>query len=280
VTNSGHTFDTRELTADRISQSLRTERFGRRLQVHDKVTSTNDLTRKLADAGAPEGAVVIAREQVSGRGRHGRHWVSPRGGLWLSVILRPAQPLDEWPLLGFLLAVASCGAIDALTGLRTGVKWPNDVMIGSRKLGGVLVEATPGFAVGGIGLNANLTAASLGASVAKTATSIQELVGHPVDLSALAAMLLEKIEDGYSRMRTDKAWLLDEWRRRSVAMGRRVRVTGGTMLEGVSEGIDDTGALLVRTAEGVQVVRAGDVSIRLVETPDHSQGSGTGQAEE
>jgi BirA family biotin operon repressor/biotin-[acetyl-CoA-carboxylase] ligase len=254
-----------ELTGDRISKSLGTERFGRVLQVHDTVTSTNDLARVLADAGAPEGAVVIAREQLTGRGRLGRQWVSPRGGLYLSVILRPAQPLDEWPLLGFLLAVASCGAIDALTGLRTGVKWPNDVMIGSRKLGGVLVEATPAFVVGGVGLNANLTPATLGA-LENTATSIQALTGHPVELSALAAMLLTKLEGAYSRLRTDKAWLLDEWRRRSVAMGRRIRVTGATTLEGVAEGIDDTGALLIRTAEGVQVVRAGDVSIRLVET--------------
>jgi BirA family biotin operon repressor/biotin-[acetyl-CoA-carboxylase] ligase len=255
------------LTVEDIAASLATERFGRVLQVHDTVTSTNDLARVLADAGAPEGTTVIATEQVTGRGRHGREWVSPRGGLWLSVIFRPHRPVDEWPLLGFLLALASCGAVDALTGLRTGVKWPNDVMVGVRKLGGVLVEAAPAFAVGGVGINANFDPTALGPSVQETATSIQALTGHPIELRTLAAALLQNIEGGYSRMATDRAWLLDEWRRRSVTMGRRIHVTGAATFDGISEGIDDTGALLVRTTEGMRTVHVGDISIRLT-TPE------------
>ncbi|MGH2349883.1 MAG: biotin--[acetyl-CoA-carboxylase] ligase [bacterium] len=256
-----------ELSADRITGRLATARFGRALHVHDAVTTTNDLARALADAGAEEGTVVVAREQVAGRGRAGREWASPPGGLWLSVVLRPNRPVDEWPLLGFVLAIASCEAIDALTGLRTGVKWPNDVMLGSRKLGGVLVEATPAFAVGGIGLNVNFAPDILGPLVAKTATSVQAVTGHPVDLERLTALLLEKMEDGYGRFRLDRAWLLDEWRRRSVAMGRQVHVAGPESFDGVAEGIDETGALLVRTPEGMRIVRAGEVSVRL-ETGD------------
>jgi BirA family biotin operon repressor/biotin-[acetyl-CoA-carboxylase] ligase len=256
-----------ELTADRISKSLETERFGRVLQVHDAVTSTNDLARELADAGAPEGTTVIASEQLTGRGRHGHSWASPRGGLWLSVVFRPALPVEQWPLLGFLLALASCSAIDALTGLRTGVIWPNDVMVCTRKLGGVLVEGTPEFAIGGVGINANFPVEALGPVVGQTATSVQAVTGRPIDLNALAAVLLLRIEQDYLRLQVDTSWLLDEWRRRSVAIGRLVHVIAPTPFDGIVEGVDESGALLVRIAGGLQVVRSGEVSIRLAEPP-------------
>lgn len=252
-------------TADEISRRLHTVRFGRVIHVLDVVASTNDVAKQLAEAGAEEGTAVIAREQVAGRGRRDRRWVSPRGGLWASMVLRPPLPAEAWPLLGCALALAACDAIDAATGLRTGVKWPNDVMIRSRKLGGVLVEGTPEFAVGGVGINANIPEGAFDQALAQAATSLQIVTGHPVDLNTLAAGLLGAIERSYAQWQADKTSIVEEWRRRSVVLGQLVRVIGATAFDGVVEGLDETGALLVRTAEGLQVVRAGEVSIRLTE---------------
>ncbi len=260
-----------DLSAEEISRRLETMRFGRVLQIHDAVTSTNDLARQLAEAGAAEGTAVLAREQLAGRGREGRPWVSPRGGLWMSVVFRPVLPVADWPLLGFMLAVSACAAIDAATGLRTGVKWPNDLMLRSRKLGGVLVEATPAYAVGGVGINANVDPDAFDPAIQKTATSLQAIAERPVDLNRLAAAMLLTIEQNYPRLIADKTWILDEWRRRSVALGRQVQVVGATTVDGVVEGIDASGALLVRTADGLQILRVGDVSIRLI-PPQGSRG--------
>lgn len=256
---------TGDLSAERISSLLRTERFGRALHVYDSVVSTNDLARQLADEGAAEGTAVIAKEQAAGRGRGGRAWLSPPGGLWLSVLLRPTLPVEEWPLLGVVLALASCRAVETVAGLRTGVKWPNDVMVGPRKLGGILVEATPAFAIGGIGLNANLTDAALPDPVGILATSIQMETGRGIDLNVLAAAVLSSSEEYYRRLPAEKASLLAEFRDRSVVLGRRVHITGSASFDGLAEAIDESGALLVRTPAGLQVLRAGEVSIRVAE---------------
>ncbi|HEY3247150.1 MAG TPA: biotin--[acetyl-CoA-carboxylase] ligase [bacterium] len=252
-----------DLSAEEVARRLETVRFGRVLRLHDAVTSTNDVARQLASSGAAEGTAVIAREQRSGRGRLGRAWLSPRGGLWMSVVFRPALPVGDWPLLGFVLALAACSAIDAATGLRTGVKWPNDIMIRSRKLGGVLVEGTGAFAIGGVGINANVALEAFEPAMQHTVTSLQAITGRPLDLAGLAAGLLLSLEQYYPRLQTDRTWILDEWRRRSVALGRAVHVIGATTFDGVVEGLDESGALLVRTADGVKAVSAGEVSIRL-----------------
>lgn len=252
------------LSAESISVSLRTEQFGRVLHVYGTVSSTNDLAKQLADAGAAEGAAVIAEEQIAGRGRAGRVWISPPGGLWLSTVLRPALTVDEWPLLSIALALAASISIETVAGLQAGVKWPNDLMVRNRKVGGILVEATPAYAIGGIGINANLTDSRI-REIGESATSLQAEIGNTVDLNRLAATLLAGIEEQYRRLGSDRNAMLSEFRERSMVLGRRIRISGGAVSDGVAEGIDESGALIVRTEAGLQVLRVGEVSIRVAD---------------
>lgn len=252
----------RSLRAGAIETGLRTHRFGRPLFVYDSVASTNDVARVLAEQNAHEGTAVLAQVQTAGRGRLGRRWISPAGGLWLSVVLRPAVPLTAWPLLGFAAALGAAEAADGVTGLRTGLKWPNDLTAGGRKIGGVLVEAGAGYAVAGIGLNANVAEDDLDPPLAEAATSLAALLERPVDLEGLAQEVLYQFERSYDLLHADGPALLDRWRERAVTLGRAVRIAGAEGFDGVAENVDDYGALMVRTPDGVRRVVAGDVSLR------------------
>ncbi len=251
-----------DLTAGALAARLRTRAFGRPLVVLDQVGSTNDRARELADAGAGEGTTVIARVQTGGRGRHGRRWVSPAGGLWMSVVLRPGLPVPQWPLAGFAAALAAADAVQEVAGVSAGLKWPNDLVVAGRKLGGVLVEAAGSAAVVGVGVNADIDPDALPADLRRTATTLRALTGTGVDLAALAARLLEHFEEYYGLLHQDPAAVVAAWRRRSVTLGQPVRTTGGREVEGVAEDVDGTGALLVRTEAGLVRVVAGEVSLR------------------
>src|SRR2546427_11538163 len=129
------------LTSTAIQRGLSTRRFGRPVIVHESVRSTNDEAGALAQQGASEGTTVIARIQTAGRGRRGRAWLSPAGGLWLSIVLRPKVALDQWPLVGL---AASAGAADAVREgalLQARGKWPNGLLVGDRKPGGGVTGA-------------------------------------------------------------------------------------------------------------------------------------------
>lgn len=253
---------TQEL-ARAIAAGLSTRRFGRPLYVHERVGSTNDEAAVLAEQGAPEGATVIAAVQTGGRGRRGRVWQSPAGGLWFSVVLRPTLPVGLWPLVGFAGAVGAAVGIEEVTQVPTRVKWPNDVMAGERKLGGVLVEARGPAAIAGIGINANVPVEALAPEVQSTATSLLALLGCPADVAALARALLLEFERHYDLLCADTDALLARWRGRDVTRGRLVHISGAQELDGLAEDVDQTGALLLKTADGVQRVIAGDVSLRV-----------------
>ncbi|MDQ7820037.1 MAG: biotin--[acetyl-CoA-carboxylase] ligase [Armatimonadota bacterium] len=251
-----------DLTEAAVAARLRTRRFGRPVVVLDRVGSTNDRAREMADAGAPEGTAVIARVQTAGRGRRGRRWLSPPGGLWMSVVLRPGLPVAQWPLVGFAVALATADAAAATAGVRAALKWPNDVVVGDSKLAGVLVEAAGSAAVAGVGVNANLDVDALPAEVRQDATSLRSLTGSDVDLALLAADVLSRCEEYYDLLHQDPAAVVAAWRRRSATLGRRVRTGGAREVEGVAEDVDDTGALVIRTAAGRVRVVAGEVSLR------------------
>lgn len=230
--------------------------------MHAIVDSTNDIARALAEEGAPEGTAVLAIEQTGGRGRQGRGWISPAGGLWLSIVLRPSLAHDAWPLIGFATGAGAAAAVETVTGAKTQLKWPNDLMLNERKVGGVLVESSGDVAIAGVGINANVLPEALPEGVRAGATTLLASLGRPVDLAALARAVLEQVERFYDLVREGPEAVLDAWRARSFLTGRRVTVAGAQMFEGVAEGIDRAGALLVRTASGVRPVRAADVSIR------------------
>jgi BirA family biotin operon repressor/biotin-[acetyl-CoA-carboxylase] ligase len=155
-------------------------------------------TQLLLDAAAPEGAVVVADEQTAGRGRLGRRWLAPAGtSLLCSVQLRPSVNPSRLPELTGVAARACAQAIEDVAGVLPEVKFPNDLLLGGRKLAGVLAEAREGRVVAGIGVNVNIHASDLPADVGKPATSLLLETGHEVDRSALLVALLDRLEAGY-----------------------------------------------------------------------------------
>jgi BirA family biotin operon repressor/biotin-[acetyl-CoA-carboxylase] ligase len=239
------------------------------LQRVGRVTSTNDVLREQARAGAPAWTAVIAEEQTAGRGREGRAWTSPAGNLYLSVLLRPALEVSSLGLLPLLVGVGVAEACTSL-GAAARLKWPNDVVVGERKLGGILVEAassggTVDFVVAGIGVN---LAATLPEELRELATSLEAESGRRYEAEDAAHVVLGRIRVWYDRLASEgPASVLAAWRAFAVAWwGRRVEVlSGGQRVEGQAVGIDDSGALLLLDATGQQVrVVVGDArALRL-----------------
>lgn len=234
------------------------------------VASTMDVANEAAQAGAAEGVVIVADEQTAGRGRRGRSWHSPAGaGVYLSFIFRPAYEALAGPGLGLMtlaMGVAVRRAVVRATGVAAELKWPNDVMVGRRKLAGILAEGagigtTSQVVIVGIGLN--VRAAAHPGDVAVRATSIEHELRHPVDRARVLEELLTAVAHTYDALRrgmTDD--MLRAWREAAPsAQGARVAWdTSEGRREGTTAGIDPSGALLVRTPRGVERIVAGELS--------------------
>jgi BirA family biotin operon repressor/biotin-[acetyl-CoA-carboxylase] ligase len=243
--------------------------FGQPLHAFDEVGSTNDEAARLAERGAPHGTTVVAASQSAGRGRLGRSWFSPPdSGLYASVIIRDARVA---PLLTLAAGVALADAIRAATALPVEIKWPNDLVVESglgrrRKLGGILTEGSSGaeglqYIVLGFGINLLPTAFPPG--IAERATSLAAELGRPVDSAVLFAECLAAIAERVAQLSKGSGRIvLDRWRDLSPSSsGARVECESadGT-IRGVTAGIADDGALLVRAGSRVEVVRSGQVT--------------------
>ena len=233
---------------------------------YPSVTSTMDVAAEAVRNGATAGIVIVADEQTAGRGRLGRAWSSPPGaGLYLSIILRP--PIDdERRILSLVTLAAGVGvrdAIGAVAGLTTELKWPNDVMVGGRKLAGILAE---GSSLGTsdqvivVGVGINLLRSSHPPEIASRATSIEQEIGHSIDRTALLEAVLAGITARYSDLCAgDGDGILRAWRAVSPsADGALVEIVNGAT-QGVTAGVDRDGALLVKTASGTERVIAGEL---------------------
>jgi BirA family biotin operon repressor/biotin-[acetyl-CoA-carboxylase] ligase len=264
---------------ERLIEAARAElgAFGRHGRVLDATTSTNDDALRWAAEGAPDGAWVVAAQQTAGRGRRGRVWVSPPGaGLYVSVVFRPrtaAPAVDPaMALLTVMAGVATAEALHDAAGVRATLKWPNDVMIEdgrggpARKLAGILAEgAVAGARLSAVvvGIGVNLRPSAYPPEVAARAVALETLAGRAIDGDALLVALLVALRRRRDALRdaADAAALLEAWRAWSPsAVGARIRwQQQGQACEGVTNGIDDTGALRVRTAAGETRLVAGEV---------------------
>ena len=227
--------------------------------------STNAVVAEAARAGADEGLVVVAEHQTSGRGRLGRVWTSPpRAGLTVSVLLRPhvADP-GEWGWLPLLTGLAAAGAVRAQAGLDAVVKWPNDVLVGERKLAGVLAEAVqPGAVVIGVGLNVTTRADELPPDVAATSLAIED--ARTTDRSIVLRALLRALASTYDAWQIEPAPQRDAYRAICATLGTRVRLElpDGTSVTGVADDVDVDGRLVV---DGTAYASADVIHLR---TPD------------
>jgi BirA family transcriptional regulator, biotin operon repressor / biotin---[acetyl-CoA-carboxylase] ligase len=255
------------LTALELRPLLNTHDLGHLIHSADAISSTNDRAKELAAEGALHGEVVIAETQTAGRGRRGRSWVSPPGrNLYLSMVLRPDHlPPARAPELTLVAAVAVCDTIRQ-AGVAAGIKWPNDVFASGRKIAGVLTELAAdaervSWVVVGVGVNVNVRTEDFPEELRQTATSLLLERGEPAPRALFAAALLTSLETWLDRHAEEGFGPVREaWRARSVTIGQDVRVRAdGRDVTGRAEDIDADGALLVRTATGLERVLAGDV---------------------
>jgi BirA family biotin operon repressor/biotin-[acetyl-CoA-carboxylase] ligase len=253
-----------------IRAGLVTRRIGTTIYLLQEVDSTNDEAAALAGRGEAEGAIVIAEAQRRGRGRLGRRWQSPRGlGLYLSVILRPTIPPYGAPVLTLMGAVAGVEAIERTTGLTTGLKWPNDLIVHGRKVGGMLSEmAVEGsrlmHVILGIGINVNQTEADFDGELRQTAGSLRVEAGHPVDRTAIVRSFCESLDGWYERFLSDGSPpILEHVRRRCLTLGRQVTARSGDQeISGLAIELDGDGRLVIRDASGgLHHLLAGDVTL-------------------
>lgn len=248
--------------------------LGQPVQRFANVDSTNAVARRLAERRAPEGTCIVAETQSAGRGRLGREWHSPPGGLWLSVVLRPKLAARDIGKLSLVAGVAATEAIREVVRLPAMTKWPNDVVVAGKKVCGVLVEGrwqgeTADFLVAGIGINVAIDLAALPPDVRATAGTLLE-PRDPADAlavrEALLGSLLKKLETSYRRFLSGGfSGILEKARLYSDTLGRQVVAAGSdARIQGTAVGIASDAALIVRTPSGDVRVVSGDVTIRGV----------------
>ena len=240
-----------------------------RWQVLDTVDSTNTYAKQLALQGAADGTVVLAQRQTAGRGRLGRSFQSDAPlGLYLSVLWRIDLPAEQLMALPALTAVAACRAVERVCNCTVEIKWPNDLVLQGRKVGGILTESVwdggQCATVAGIGINVSHTAEDFAAELREMAASLQMLLNREVSRGALAAALIEELD--LLRAEVTDAWdaWLVEYRRRCLTLGKEVRIIRGEERQtAVVLDVDDTFGLVVRRSDGTEeTVRAGEVSVR------------------
>ncbi len=258
------------LTEAAVSACLHTQALGQSLCIVPSTPSTNTLLKQQY-ATAPHGFTVLAQEQTAGRGRLGRAFCSPKGGLYMSILLRVQLPLSQLHLITLAAAVSVCQAIEQLCDIRPGIKWVNDILLGDKKLCGILTEASiegetgaVDFAVLGIGVNLAL-APSLPPEIQQIACALNQYCSQPPRRAALAAAILEHTEANLNLLlQNTPAALLCAYRRRLCMLEKRIQVLGGSSpYEAIAKDIDANGHLMVLLPNGtVRTLTSGEVSIR------------------
>ena len=237
---------------------------------YDTVDSTNTLAKALAKDGAPHGTVLVARAQTGGRGRMGRSFQSPGGGVYLSVILRPACPPDRLMHLTCATAVAGCRAVEKAGGFCPDIKWTNDLVVGRKKLGGILTElglncdGLVDHAIVGIGINCCQRTEDFSPEVRKIATSVQSVTGNTCSITGLTAALIEALWEMDKGLLSRKEEIMDAYRQKCITLGKEISVVqGDSVSHGTALDLDEDGGLLVRFTDGSEkIVASGEVSVR------------------
>lgn len=231
----------------------------------ETIDSTNTYLKQLAEAGAEDGTAVIALRQTGGRGRLGRSFHSPEGGLYLSFLLRPQCPSSDLMHLTCATAVAACDAIEAATGFRPGIKWTNDLVHGKLKLGGILTElgfrgSCLDYAIVGIGINCTQRPEDFPPELQAMATSLRSITGRTIDRSAVEAALLQALSCDFWQ---NKATVMERYKADCITLGKEISVVrGDECYRATALDVDEDGGLVIRTADGIRTVTSGEVSVR------------------
>ena len=254
---------------EEIALGLKSKMFGKRVVHYDEVTSTQDIAAEMARRGAAEGTLVIAETQNDGRGRKGRHWISQKEGIYLSLILRPNLLPSKVAQIPLIAGVALTKAIREMVPLQPTIKWPNDILIGKKKVGGILTEMSSeidgvNYVILGIGLNVNMPAPLLVEQAAFVPTSLIDESGAYTSRVKLLQCFLYEFEIIYTKyLNFGFSSVIDEWKALNNTIGSRVKVTDGEKeIEGEALDIDNDGFLLVRKEGGdISRIISGDASL-------------------
>jgi BirA family biotin operon repressor/biotin-[acetyl-CoA-carboxylase] ligase len=244
-----------------IQKGLRTGIIGRKIIYLPSMPSTMDFARQEAQKGTSEGTVIITEEQTEGRGRLNRKWLTPKGNIALSIILYPT--VTNLPYLIMIASLAVLQSIEKVTAIKGQIKWPNDILINEKKVGGILIENEVrgnkvAYSITGIGINVNLKVSDY-AEIADTAASLKK----DTDRIKLIRALLVKFDNLYRRL-PDRKPIYEAWRGRLITLGKHVKAQSGShVIEGTAEAVDENGALIIRQVDGTLTrVVAGDITLK------------------
>ena len=251
------------LNLNEKTNNLKTKIIGKKILYFDKIQSTNLYAKQLIDQNIENGTIVISDVQTGGRGRKNRSWVSPSGGLWFSVILYP----DIAPRCGMVITMAASisvsKAIREITGLKTRIKWPNDILLKNKKVCGILTELNADlnkiiYAIVGIGVNVNNKIEN---QLDDIAISLKQVVDSEISRDELLKSILKNFDMNYNRLKkNDFEYIKKIWLSYANIIGKKVRINDyKTVMEGVVKDIDDNGYLILNTNSGIINVINGDI---------------------
>lgn len=255
-----------------LKQLLNTSVIGRNIQYFDQIDSTNLHAKRAAEEGFEDGTVILADEQLRGKGRLGRTWASPKGkGIWMTIMLKPKINTTEAAKITLLAACSVCKAIEDICGVSPKIKWPNDLILNGKKVCGILTEMGAeldeiNYLIVGIGINVNLNQEEFPEELQTIATSIKAAKGSIVSRKDLAAAIINYFECYYNAFTASGSLkdFIQEYREKSAVLGKTIRViSSGTELQGNAVDISDEGQLLVQLENGIiKEIISGEVSIR------------------
>ena len=260
----------KDFNDEEMRKELESKIPGRKIHYYKQISSTNTVAREFAEAGAPEGTVVLADRQTGGHGRLNRKWISPAGGgLWFTMVLRPLMDPGKAAQITLLAAVATARAIVINTGICPGIKWPNDLLIKGKKVCGIIAEMESGESIAhvtlGIGINVNMSMQDFTLDLQDIATSLSRELGRPICRVSLLDEVLRQFDFWYSIWQRDGFEpIRTTWKQFNVTLKQNVKVDcGDEIWFGEALDIDDGGALILRSTNGmVKSFNFGEVSVR------------------
>ena len=262
--------NTEKLLPWEITRDLKTKLIGKRVYYFEEIDSTQNFAQNIAADKKENGTIIIAEKQTSGRGRLDRKWTSPKGGIWFSLIIHPKFDVSSSTLIPILSAVALSKSIKSVLGLETEVKWPNDITMNGKKVAGVLVDASfqtnsIDYLILGIGINFDIDAKKLEKRLTKTPNfygidSLRGKENKTPPKTLLKEFLLQFEKNLFQLDKGEKSKIVKEWTKRAAGIGEKITInTSNGKISGISQGIDNDGALKIKTKNETKKIYVGDV---------------------
>jgi BirA family biotin operon repressor/biotin-[acetyl-CoA-carboxylase] ligase len=262
--------NTEKLLPWEITRDLKTQLIGKRVYYFEEIDSTQDFAQNIAADKKENGTIIIAEKQTTGRGRLDRKWTSPKGGIWFSLIIHPKFDVSSSTLIPILSAVALSKSIKSVLDIETEVKWPNDITMNGKKVAGVLVDASfqtnsIDYLILGIGINFDIDAKKLEKRLTKTPNfygidSLRGKENKTPPKTLLKEFLLQFEKNLFQLDKGEKSKIIKEWTKRAAGIGKKITInTSNGKISGISQGIDNDGALKIKTRNKIQKIYVGDV---------------------